>query len=90
MIVVNENLNARKTHREIMTQIFELFLQENLKHFESVSLNCLEVSKWTDIVLLGEGKNYRNICHAIDAVKFTSNSTSGENESTTYTKKFTK
>lgn len=39
MIVVNENLNARKTHREIMTQIFELFLQENLKHFESVSLN---------------------------------------------------
>ena len=83
------NLTMEKSHREIMTDIFKLYLQENLKHFNSVSLNCLEVSKWNDIVLLGEEKNHRNICHAIDAVNLPFKEISGKNESTTYTKIFT-
>ncbi len=76
------------THREIMTELIEDFVKENLKHFDTCKINCLEVSKWNDIIRLGEEKNHRNICHAIDAVRIPVKATCGTDESTTYTKVF--
>lgn len=71
-----------------MTELFESWVKENLKHFDVCMLNCLEVSKWKDVIALGEGRNHRNICHAIDAVSFPVKEVIGKNESTTYTKIF--
>ena len=76
-------------HREYMTQIIETYLMEMFKHYDEFSLSVLTVSHWKDIINLGESKNHRNICHAMEQVCFNHTPIDGKYESTSYNLKFT-
>lgn len=82
-------MNEKATnHREYMTNIIETYLSEMFKHYSEISLTVLEVSHWKDIINLGEERNHRNICHAMEQVYFKHIKVAGTYESTTYELKY--